>query len=113
MPSGGARPGSGRPKGVQNKIVEYVKVKSVSFFERILDDDTEAKFWRYFMTGYIIDTLPDGSNQIISIPVDATCWNAFRRAVEYKRGMPIQPIDFSGEITLAPTIEKARARVNG
>lgn len=103
MPSGGARPGSGRPKGIQNQIVEAVKRKSISFFERLLDDETESKFWRYFMTGYIIDTQTDESGavintQIIPIPLDAIAWNAFKRAVEYKRGMPVQPFVGSADL---------------
>lgn len=102
MPTGGPRPNSGRPKGVQNHIVEAVKRKSISFFERILDDDTEAKFWRYFMTGYIEDRILDDSGntinyQLIKLPLEPVAWNAFKRAVEYKRGMPVQAIIAAGE----------------
>jgi hypothetical protein len=88
----------GRPVGSQNKIVAYVKGKSVGFFQRLLSDENEEKFWWYFMTGYVVDVLPDGTKNIIKIPIEATSWNAFKRAVEYKRGMPIQPVEHSGTV---------------
>jgi len=100
---GGARPNSGRPAGLQNRIVEAVKRKSLSFFERILDDETEAKFWRYFMTGYVEDRVLDDvgntvSYQIIKIPLEPIAFQAFKRAVEYKRGMPVQAIIAAGDL---------------
>lgn len=102
---GGARANSGRPAGIQNRIVEAVKKKSISFFERLLDDETEARFWRYFMTGYIVDTQTDETGaivntKIIPIPLDVVAWNAFKRAVEYKRGMPVQPFVGSSEVKI-------------
>ena len=89
---GGARRGAGRKAGTQNKVTEALKGKSIDFFAAILDDETEARFWRYFMTGYVVDVHEDGTSQILPIPVNPTCYKAFQRAVEYKRGMPVQPI---------------------
>jgi hypothetical protein len=86
MPKGGLRIGAGRKEGTQNKFTEALKKSSVKFFERLLDDETEAKFWRYFMTGWTID---EETRSCIPIPLNKTCWEAFKRAVEYKRGMPI------------------------
>jgi len=90
-PLGIAKTG-GRQKGTQNKNTPYKKEQCAEFFRRIMDDEQEAKFWRYFMTGYEAIGLPDGSMQIVPIPLDPVSWQAFKRAVEYKRGMPVQSI---------------------
>ena len=82
----------GRQKGTPNKSTPGKKEQTVSFFQKILDDEIEAKFWRYFMTGYETVMSPSGEMQIIPIPLDQVAWQAFRRAVEYKRGMPVQSI---------------------
>ena len=82
----------GRQKGTQNRNTPEKKEQVASFFHALIDDETEAKFWRYFMTGYVVETLEDGSQKIIPIPLDSTKWASFKRAVEYKRGMPVQPI---------------------
>ena len=68
------------------------KKESEDFFAELLDDESEARFWRYFMTGYVIDQLPNGAYRVIPIPLDSIMWAAFKRAVEYKRGMPVQPV---------------------
>ena len=45
------------------------------------------------MSGYITEYGWDGNPvKIIPIPLDPIMWQAFKRAVEYKRGMPIQPV---------------------
>ncbi len=90
-PKGLAKTG-GRQRGTQNKNTPEKKEQVAEFFHRILDDEVEAKFWRYFMTGYQVATLPDGRSEIIPIPLNPVAFSAFRRAVEYKRGMPVQPI---------------------
>lgn len=97
MALGGKRLGAGRKPGTQNKTAEAVKAKAVSYFERLLDDETEAKFWRYFMTGYVVEVQEDGSERIIPIPINPVTWAAFKRAVEYKRGMPVQTVHGSGK----------------
>lgn len=97
MPLGGKRLGAGRKRGTQNKFTEAVKAKAASYFEKLLDDETEAKFWRYFMTGYVVEILADGTERIIPIPVNPVTWAAFKRAVEYKRGMPVQTIAGTGK----------------
>lgn len=90
-PRGLAKTG-GRKKGTQNKNTPEKKEQVEEFFHALIDDETEAKFWRYFMTGYVVDIQEDGSQKIIPIPLDAVKWSSFKRAVEYKRGMPIQPV---------------------
>lgn len=97
MASGGKRLGAGRPAGTQNKTAEAVKAKAVSYFAKLLDDETEAKFWRYFMSGYVVDVEADGTQRIIPIPINPVSWAAFKRAVEYKRGMPVQTVVGGGE----------------
>ena len=89
-PTGLAKTG-GRKKGTQNKSTPQ-KERGVSFFQLLIDDETEAEFWRYFMSGYVVDIQEDGSEKIIPIPINPISWASFKRAVEYKRGMPIQPI---------------------
>lgn len=83
----------GRKKGTANRNTLATREQTKSFFERILDEETEAKFWRYFMSGYVIDP---ATNQIIPIPLNVVSFQAFKRAVEYKRGMPVQPTEHSG-----------------
>jgi len=83
----------GRAKGTQNKITVATKAETKSFFEKILDDEVEAKFWRYFMTGYLVDSV---TNACIPYPLNPISFAAFKRAVEYKRGMPMQPTEITG-----------------
>ena len=87
MPQGGKRLGAGRPAGRQNKVAEALKANSVRFFDKLIDDETEAKFWRYFMTGWMFD---EETHACIPLPLNRICFDAFKRAIEYKRGMPIQ-----------------------
>src|SRR5882724_3418298 len=106
MPAG-AKPGErrgGRAKGTPNRFGLALREETKSFFEKILDDETEARFWRYFMTGYVIDETPEGKMQIIPIPLNAISWTAFKRAVEYKRGMPVQQAEITGADGSAVTI---------
>jgi len=100
-PTGLAKTG-GRQKGTQNKNTPEKKEQVEQFFHALIDDETEAKFWRYFMSGYVVDIQEDGTQRIIPIPLDPIKWSSFKRAVEYKRGMPIQPVvgKFEGEITV-------------
>lgn len=97
MASGGKRLGSGRKPGVQNKKTEATKAKAISFFEKLLDDETEAKFWRYFMSGYVVEILENGEQKIVPIPLNPVMFAAFKRAVEYKRGMPVQTVQGTGK----------------
>lgn len=93
-------PNSGRKAGTPNKKTSAIKEATRDFFQRIIDDEIEAKFWRYFMTGYETINLPDGRMQIVPVPVDAVSFQAFKRAVEYKRGLPVQPVDVAGSLKL-------------
>lgn len=82
----------GRQKGTPNKKTIAEREATQDFFARIIDDETEANFWRWFTTGFQI---VDG--KVIPIPPNPVAYQAFKRAVEYKRGMPIQPISGAGE----------------
>lgn len=81
----------GRRKGTPNKNTAAQREATQDFFARIVDDEVEAKFWRWMMTGYQI---LDG--QVIAIPPNPVAFQAFKRAVEYKRGMPKEVIEHSG-----------------
>jgi hypothetical protein len=70
----------GRQKGTPNRITAIKHTRIQEYFEKIVDDKREAQLWDHFMT----DREPNPVN-----------WQAFKRAVEYKRGMPVQP--HSGE----------------
>jgi hypothetical protein len=65
----------GRAKGTPNKDTLVKRAATLSFFSKIMDDKKEAKLWNEFLT--------DPEPNIVN-------WQAFKRAVEYKRGMPIQ-----------------------
>lgn len=89
---GGSRSGAGRKPGTPNKANMEMRLETKEFFSQLLDDETEARFWRYFMTGYVVDQLPDGTTQLVTIPLNPIALNAFKRAVEYKRGLPVQTV---------------------
>lgn len=85
--------GGGRQKGTPNKKTAALKEATKDFFRRIVDDDVEAKFWRHFITGFELVPQNDGTMQLVPIPLDPVAWQAFKRAVEYKRGMPVQLVE--------------------
>lgn len=81
----------GRKKGTPNKKTAAERELTADFYARIVDDDTEANFLRWFMTGFqIID------GQVVPIPPNPISYQAFKRAVEYKRGMPKEVIEHTG-----------------
>ena len=110
-PKGHAKYG-GRSKGTPNKFSIILREETKSFFDKILDDETEARFWRYFMTGYVIDATPDGKTQILPIPLNPISWTAFKRAVEYKRGMPVQQAEISDPSGAGVTIRFDTVGIN-
>ena len=65
----------GREKGTPNKNCAAKRESTQEFFRRILDEEAEQKLWQAFF---------DGVNQ------NPIAFQAFKRAVEYKRGMPVQ-----------------------
>lgn len=72
-----------RPAGIRKAVREG----TAEFFARILDDETEATLWRMFMTGNTEGVLGDADGMKLLSPV---CWAAFKRACEYKHGLPKQ-----------------------
>lgn len=81
----------GRKKGTPNKKTAAEREATADFFARIVDDEVEANFWRWFITGYQI---LDG--KVVAIPPNVVSFQAFKRAVEYKRGMPKEVIEHTG-----------------
>lgn len=67
----------GRKPGTPNKNALEKRTATQVFFTRILSDKEEEKLWDDFLTG------PDPN---------VVNWQAFKRAVEYKRGMPLQQV---------------------
>lgn len=76
------------------------KMGTVEFFKSILSDEVEKQLWMAFITG----TAPkieggrivkdeQGNVVMEEIALDPISWNAFRRAVEYKRGMPLVTVE--------------------
>ena len=119
------RSGSGRPPGSKNKIslrfqraVEMVtRGGTVEFFRSILDDKTEQELWLMFMTGKALRPKLDANKQPIlddnkqpvmemqDVELNPLSLKAFLRAVEYKRGQPVQPIESKGrEIDIVEVI---------
>lgn len=72
-----------KPAGIRKAIKEG----TAEFFARILDDETEATLWKMFMTGNTEGVLGDADGMKLLSPV---CWAAFKRACEYKHGLPKQ-----------------------
>lgn len=85
-------------KGIPNKVTAAAKAETQSFFKRIIDDEKEAEMWQHFLMG---------------TETNIICWQAFKRAVEYKRGMPKETVEHSGAIDITSVIEKARKRATG
>lgn len=67
---------SGRKKGTPNKISQDARV----VFAGILTDETENKLWERFL----------------NVEDNRVAWEAFKRAVEYKRGKPTETIEHLG-----------------
>src|SRR5271155_403883 len=76
------------------------KLGTVEYFKSILNDEVEKQLWMAFITGMapkmegnkiVKDT--QGDIVMESIELDPISWNAFKRAVEYKRGMPLVTVE--------------------
>jgi len=72
----------GRQKGTPNHATVATRKKSKEYFERILDDKRETLLWNRFI---------DLASQ------DSINFQAFRLAVQYKRGMPVQPQELKSD----------------
>lgn len=90
----------GRP--TKDRIIqEALKNNSKAFFNRVLDDETEEKLWRMFITGkaeqldergFVVKD-QEGHPFFVDIDLNAISWNAFKQMVAYKRGMPAIKVD--------------------
>jgi hypothetical protein len=76
------------------------KLSTVEYFKSILSDEVEKQLWMAFITGTApkmngIHPVRDEQGNIVmeEIELDPISWNAFRRAVEYKRGMPLVTVE--------------------
>ena len=92
---GKARKKMGRPTK-DALLQKALRDNSTAFFKRVLDDETEEKLWKMFITGkaeqldergFVVRD-PDGHPFYIDIELNAISWNAFKQMVAYKRGMP-------------------------
>lgn len=68
--------------GTKHRVSKASKICTKDYFKRVIDDNEEGRLWKHFLAG--------NEENVIA-------WNAFKRAVEYKRGMPIQPKELSGD----------------
>jgi len=76
------------------------KLGTVEFFKSILCDEVEKQLWMAFITGMApkmegSKIVKDANGDVVmeNIELDPISWNAFRRAVEYKRGMPLVTVE--------------------
>lgn len=76
------------------------KLSTVEYFKSILSDEVEKQLWMAFITGVApkmegnkVVKDADGNVVMEEIELDPISWNAFRRAVEYKRGMPLVTVE--------------------
>jgi len=76
------------------------KLGTVEYFKSILSDEVEKQLWMAFITGMApkmdgIHPVKDAQGNVVmeNIELDPISWNAFRRAVEYKRGMPLVTVE--------------------
>lgn len=95
---------------------------TIAYFKRILSDDMEQMLWAAFMTGKIpqVDGVgnpiknAEGKPFMVDFEPNPTCWQAFQRAVAYKRGTPTvtqegaagrEPIELTFNILGSPTLK--------
>lgn len=90
------------------KLIEMVTKKATAdFFREMLNDTNEAKLWMMFMSGKTPQLGVDGKEMInpatgtpfmVDIELNPISLKAFLRAVEYKRGMPVQVVKEEGSV---------------
>ena len=81
------------------------KLSTVEYFKSILSDETEKHLWMAFITGKVPDIDPWGKPKLddngqpimVDVELNPISWNAFKRAVEYKRGMPLVTVEDNTE----------------
>ena len=81
------------------------KLSTVEYFKSILTDETERHLWMAFITGKVpqLDRVgkpvldADGMPIMLDVELNPISWNAFKRAVEYKRGMPLVTVEDNTE----------------
>jgi len=77
------------------------KLSTVEYFKSILSDETERHLWMAFITGKVPQLDRFGKPELdennlpvmLDIELNPISWNAFKRAVEYKRGMPLVTVE--------------------
>lgn len=81
------------------------KLSTVEYFKSILSDETERHLWMAFITGKV-PQLDGRGNPVLDenglpimldVELNPISWNAFKRAVEYKRGMPLVTVEDNTE----------------
>jgi len=87
----------------QRALEAVSKMNTVEFFEYLMDEATEKKLWMIFITGQAPRLGPDGVQivengvpQFDKVELNPVSWAAFKRAVEYKRGMPLVTVNSKG-----------------
>lgn len=107
---GKARKRAGRPSR-DALLQKALRDNSTAFFKRVLDDESEEKLWRMFITGKAeqldehgqIVRDAEGRPFFIDIELNAISFNAFKQMVAYKRGMPtirVEKDENAGQITV-------------
>lgn len=80
------------------------KLHTVDYFKGLINDQTEGTLWMMFITGKAPQTTedgkivmsPEGRPVMQEVELNPISWAAFKRAVEYKRGQPVN-IKVDGE----------------
>lgn len=99
--TGEAKKKMGRPTK-ESQIQKALKEGNKHFFKRILDDESEAKLWKIFVTGKqeqlndLGEVVRDAEGRpfYMDAELNPVCWAAFKQMVAYKRGVP-NPADKS------------------
>lgn len=77
-------------------IQQALRDNSLAFFKRVLDDETEEKLWKMFITGkaeqldergHVVKDA-EGNPFFVEIELNPISFNAFKQMVAYKRGLP-------------------------
>lgn len=91
----------GRPARIQRILRGVTTQSTAAFFQKLLTDETEHQLWMIFMTGKapVLDAQgkptigPDGKMVLEDVELNPISFNAFKLAVQYKRGMPVVKLE--------------------
>lgn len=75
----------------RQRLTHKMKSEAVRFFSKFIDNDKEEALWKYFITGnsdFLVGVPQEMVKNVLYMHTNPIAWAAFKRAIEYKRGIP-------------------------